>query len=580
MFAPLNGAPLNGGAAGLWVSATAESSAVAGATAVRVVKPTGTLEAQASEQFDSTRLAKPATTSLVVASTSSGVGERHAYFGGVAEARADSTVEVYGFAYVQSSPDAYADSTASANRTAWQFGELLADATFDLAAYRLVWRDGGELVAEAEEQGTGVRLAGMSAETAAVDAGLSITATRLANMATESVANVAESSASAERQVVPTSTLSATAEAPDVGALRTARPDVRAARARGISWIDEGRIERLRVRQIAATGSIIARGRTRGIANEWLGRGVTTSTADITLDRLWFVRSGRGAIEASAELAVDSNRIQILTGGALGRAVMVASPTITRGGVRYSYFDAVAEAVGEEHADALRITAANASVLETQIAGEANSYLRHGMSGYSTAQSSTLGDSYVNPWTFATGLAEVTAQSTGEFIRYRWVGTSGVTDAMAGGSGDATRYRWVGVTGELHPQAAVVDAAYVAVGVSGVAYAWAESALDKRHSLNGMAGEAVTTGETTSAFTVFTIHYPTAEAAVEAWTQADGLRTVHVYETPLLFGNASVMRAVPRINPGAPAPATRTVILAANPREILLPASNREYRVA
>lgn len=380
MFAPLNGAPLNGGATdeGSWANGVAAAEAVAEAAAAAHVFMVGEAVAGAEAPASAHNEAWPTLE--------------------IADAEATSDAEPTHL------PAVYADAV------------LEAEAEAQLTITRLAYLD-GEATTEAASDGVLERHAYVNASDPA-EAGsdavsLNITPADPAPADAEASASVDDATVEIDIFMVP-STM----------------------RARAQTWMSEGLIERIEVNQRWSTGTTIARSRSRALPNTKIGFSLIEGWAESVHDpaAMRRYRDHYGSHAAEADMVSDPGRIRVIEGNPIGEAFTVLAPTIEDGdGNRTSYFIATAEAEASTQAEPFNFTWINIepTAASAEVDGD---YARiREMQGDMLAEASlqAANDVNVNTWHRAAATDHAAAECQGEAIRYRWRGMEASNEAIA-----------------------------------------------------------------------------------------------------------------------------------------------------
>ncbi|WP_417358596.1 hypothetical protein [Gallaecimonas pentaromativorans] len=489
MFAPLNGAPLNGGATGLWAEGTASA------------------EAQISVSADIYSIESVTMPSRQANSESSAVGLRITS-APTAVSTASASAEGVGLR-ITSAPTAggtaSAESEATPIRMAGFDAELIIEAVAELAYERHAYLDAISLIeaqstadnarrtrAKAKSSATAfVAADGLRPVFAEIDlyADADTTADiRVTKTADSTAVSVSEQAAAAVRQVVPDAILDAVGDtegeywrhaymdgaatsgsdavaaepssrgvalvymggsiearsfAPDVPPDRTAWAKLARARTQTISWLDESDVDVLRVRQRYAMGTAVARSSTRAVPNTILGYSqVYVQSESVTdPDKLWLVRGVEGQCTGEVDATTRTSRITVIEGNPIGEAFTHIAPTITRDGVAYSYATGQSEAEAEQWFNALNYTWAPAGLSPAQSDAVLTPYMDRDGRGDVVATAGTAIVTRINPWVFAKGRATVTAQTEAEPIHYRSIYGESVMEPTAETQAEPIHYR-------------------------------------------------------------------------------------------------------------------------------------------
>lgn len=461
MFAALNGAPLNGGANGLWgrgdlsahaesvatpsvtryVSAVAEPVADTTATPLRITHDSGSVTAEASHEVEATRLA---------------TGWGQAAAGAFADAEGHELVFVSGKSATAASLDLVEP---------WARRPMAGDASVEAittgVGVREVWMTPAAADPVAASAGAGHRvtlapdthLEAGEAETVA-----SADRTAWTSPSDTSAAAGTQSEGHIARFVTGQSVVEAVTS---VDYETWWRAPLRPLRTASITWLAESRLEKLRVRQQFAEARTIVRARSRALPNTKIGRGSLQieSESRHVAGTLRMYRDARGVTASSATGASVPSRITVISGNPTGIAETRISPTVTRGGTTYRYADGRSIAVSEHQSVGHRITEATGQpTVFSESVGE--SYQVHAFTGTAEAGGDVppVHRAHVNPWVRATGQSVGVSDQSATMIRqdfvtveelvasakssggcYREVLTWDSTTATASMSADATR---------------------------------------------------------------------------------------------------------------------------------------------
>ncbi|MDT8895637.1 hypothetical protein RSO41_13345 [Halomonas sp. I1] len=424
MFAPLNGAPLNGGASGLWlrgtlsaessstatptvaryVSATPESVADTSATPLRITHATGAPEAEAGLTVDATRLAKGWGTAAASAHINGDGYELVFMAGRSATAASISLTAPWALRPVDGSAGADAETTGSGVRHVYITPRTAEPVAESSGVSERVTPAPGAPPAEAVAEATlsAERTAWMEPSTASAVSGIECAAYRARPVTAESVAD-ANTSIDYESWW---------------------RASLRALRTASLSWIAESRIERLSVRQRYAEARTVIRTRSSALANTKIGRGTMRpeSFSGHVAGTLRLYRDHRGATYSSATGESVASRITVIKSGAIATAETHASPAVTRDGTTYRYADGPAVAVSDHRSVGHRITEATGQPTAfSESSGEP--YQIHAFEGTTEAEADawSIDHARVNPWVRATGQSVAESDQSAYTIRQDFV---------------------------------------------------------------------------------------------------------------------------------------------------------------
>lgn len=581
MFAPLNGAPLNGGAAGLWVQGDSHASASVEAEGTILRYTGGTSEAVATAYSEPERVAHYVDQSSGACAEVSMATLRTAFMSGVAECDADSSLDGrHALVYMAGEAQGEADDAVANRVTRPATAQADAEAAMPMQATRLVWQT-GELQSGAESSAAATRYA-MQYPQPEAEAESSGTFTRLAFVEDHSPGAEADALGHAWpiRWAQPWGANEAEAEGHfDPSLLAAYRWMSPTARAVGRSWMDEAALTRLHVNQVEVRGLSVGRASTYAIPNATLGRGKVAATAETKLEGASARRPFTGTATAEAEVFEDVNKTTILSGNMMCFAETLAVPSVTRDGVRLAYMEAAGVVRAGTRADGLLDvwTRPTDAVARAQADGD-KPYAVAFREGALESLADSVATMRVNLWRFAQAIAEGTASAAGEPP----IRTTGVTVEDAEAWADVEfplrvdRY----TSGVSRADTATLRAvprrcAFLFAESSGEARTSAEAEqVARRPEIDPAEASAASDG-----MQPIRISPAQARSWAEATTKADGLRLAWMDEGSVASASAAMPRSPFQINAEDSAPIRRTIVLGPGQRYMLLKADKREYRV-
>jgi hypothetical protein len=202
------------------------------------------------------------------------------------------------------------------------------------------------------------------------------------------------------------------------------------------TWLAESRVEKIRVRQIAAKANAVSRARSRALANTALGFSTLTLGAEVATDplRVSTIHAFTGATTGSLEALADPLRIRIIEGRMPGEAETRAAPTITTASGRYSYNSGVMRTSSPAIQGVTKVhrRPPPAAAYAQATAGTSQTFLRRGVRGVVNAAASASITTRGNSWQFAEAKAQASAALDNQADVYRWrVAGPGSSAALA-----------------------------------------------------------------------------------------------------------------------------------------------------
>lgn len=457
---------------------------------------------------------------------------------------------------------ALADSAGDARLLAYAEGVAEGTSASSGAAFRLVTVSPAPIAASSESAAAAARLAGAAGQSLAV---AQVSGLLLRYAAVEaSLDGLALSSGVALRNT-SVAAVDAVGEATTVVSpeLVAVRLRTRPIRGVGQTWVAESLTTVRRIRQRYMSAAAVARSRSRALPNTRIGTSTILATGRTEHDpsSMRVYQSARGIAICEVDGITVPGKITKVNIGKSGVAEVHLSPTITRDGQRFSYFYAITRAEAQQRCAALSITTAPATALQAQAVPTLGvCYQVHKTRG--AAQGRAFLPAVpnarvrVNSWRRVTGVGAARAHSSAGIRRYRWVPAEGALDARASVSLAATRL-------------GVMTAPPVEAYAETTCVAWRNKTAE-----SAAIGEAVVSAAADLLRRPFL-----APLLARASSQAQGLRRVILTEIPPAIGETRFRPVVFKINAGAPAPGSRTIIVPPSDRELVLAAPDREYLV-
>lgn len=361
---------------------------------------------------------------------------------------------------------------------------------------------------------------------------------------------------------------------------------VRDTRGIALTAINEKAITRLHVNQVQFRSTCIGRARTSGLANTQIGFGISVAESVNTDDNLLVNvrRSMRGKSIAECVAMVDPHQIHVGNSIPAADAHMYIAPDILRAdgsNERYAWAKPVAQTVfNEVDALAIRIATPDAPVgISSSIIADAF-FTRDAKGSLAAASSSALdaGGARINRWRWGAGKSTAEAETSGVGKRLAWVGAFGASNGSAASTCAGIRYRWKWLVPVLSAAESLsIAATRVYRPASGDMTALAEGVAEASKIVETTA---LAIGESQSSIATVVYHWTwaTGSSSGEAISaKANALRPVKAVPVKPMYAEAFTPRVYFRLNAGEPAPARRTIIVAARERLLAVPASSREY---
>jgi hypothetical protein len=163
----------------------------------------------------------------------------------------------------------------------------------------------------------------------------------------------------------------------------------------------EGSIIRFSVRQVWGEGKTSSSASVRALPNTALGYGTALSdaTSDMEPQSVWQTHNVIGTSVTSSSTEALSSRVRIIRTGIYAEATGIIAPTVTKGGVRRSYFfgDIAAQSQSVAVNKVLRRDPGLSLTAMAQT-DKATVYLKRGAKARQTAEAVTTGTPYFNNW--------------------------------------------------------------------------------------------------------------------------------------------------------------------------------------
>ena len=163
----------------------------------------------------------------------------------------------------------------------------------------------------------------------------------------------------------------------------------------------EGSIIRFSVRQVWGEGKTSSSASVRALPNTALGYGTALSdaTSDMEPQSVWQTHNVIGTSVTSSSTEALSSRVRIIRTGIYAEATGIIAPTVTKGGVRRSYFfgDIAAQSQSVAVNKVLRRDPGLSLTAMAQT-DKATVYLKRGAESRQTAEAVTIGMPYFNNW--------------------------------------------------------------------------------------------------------------------------------------------------------------------------------------
>ncbi|MGQ0335686.1 hypothetical protein [Halomonas elongata] len=406
MFGPLNGAPLNGGANGLWLyggELSFEPVAETAATPLRITYAAGSLSATAVSTGGSTRLAKGWGTAAAAAFADA-EGHELVFVSGKSATTADTLFSSWAHRPMSGDADAEASAAGTGVREAWLSpGTVGAEAGSTGEANRITLApESSSDVSQAVVEGSADRTAWM--EPSSIDAPATLTGqVHIARIMGGQ--SVGEASTSIDYETFWQAVLRP---------LRTA----------SLSWLAESRIEKLRVRQRFSEARMVIRARTRALPNSKIGRGTLRPESDSfqSPGAVRLYRNHSGVASSNAASSAVPARISRLNGTSEGVATSYIAPDLTLGNTTYCYTSGRAVALSQQKAVGLCITEAGGQAIS--VSESSGLYVQiHAFTGTASAGGSVppVYKTRINPWVRVTGQSEATAGQSAYTLRERYI---------------------------------------------------------------------------------------------------------------------------------------------------------------
>lgn len=190
------------------------------------------------------------------------------------------------------------------------------------------------------------------------------------------------------------------------------------------SWAPEDLVEKIRVRQIQATASPVARSRTRSLANTALGFSVVAAEGLLQSNNLSvnIYHAFFGVLDVSVAAEIDPSRVRIIVGGMLATATANAAPTVTTPQGRFSYNAATTQTHTASSAINSIIRAVPSAIASANsvLQPPVTFFVRDGRGVIGAGGGSTL-TSIVHTKHRVKGVSPGASGTTCFFNRYRWV---------------------------------------------------------------------------------------------------------------------------------------------------------------
>lgn len=499
MFAPLNGAPLNGSASGLWVSA--DVSVLAESTAEN-------------------RIYSAAGATATTTAQSTGNSVRLSLFEGGKLARSTIGIEATRFASFE--------------------GAFTANASTEITLARTAWVEAALVSGNALTTGSTTRLA------------------KVLGAVIGNATGALDNNALSVYRLVKSKNVTSQAR----------------------TWLAESNLDVLRVKQSYVAADAIGRSRSRALVNTALGRSKLVLDAESNVDPLGVstVRSAVGISTGTLEATSVAARIRIIEAGMISVAEIRNEPTITTVSGRYSYNSGVLSGRAAENVSNQIHRRPGYSVTRGEsVASLVKTFLQKGVQGTSTGNAIIGIGPRSNNWLFGKSSVYASASLVSAWQHYRWREISGSSTAESFTQSENLHYRPT----EIGSFLSEADSEGVCLAIRPVE--------------NAESVSSISTSTSDNIHTAFGYDLAGAQAVLEieaygrrgrlmsgvqesyAESSSDGLKAV--WRTGKGDANASVIRFIYRINAGEMAPDERSLLLTGSNREIVLPTSNREYRI-